>query len=106
MPTAFQEKVYEVTRAIPRGKVVSYKTLGEAVGCGAPRAIGGAMRANPYAPEVPCHRVIAADRTLGGFAGDRSGEAIARKIALLRSEGVEFDEDGRVSAGSILAAVP
>ena len=56
--------------------------------------------------EVPCHRVIAADRTLGGFAGDRTGDAIARKIALLRSEGVEFDEDGRVSAKSVLTAVP
>ncbi|MGC1479471.1 MAG: MGMT family protein [Chthoniobacterales bacterium] len=106
MPTPFQEKVYEVTRTIPRGHVVSYKTLAEAVGCRAPRAIGQAMRANPYAPGVPCHRVIAADRTLGGFGGDREGEAITRKIALLRSEGVTFDPDGRVNAKSVLPTVP
>ncbi len=106
MPTAFQEKVYEVTRTIPAGRVVSYKAVAEAVGCGAARAVGQALRANPYAPDVPCHRVVAADRGLGGFNGDRAGEALDRKIALLKSEGVAFDLDGRVSAAAMLAAVP
>ncbi len=85
---------------------MSYAAVAVAVGCRAPRAVGQALRANPYAPEVPCHRVVASDRGLGGFNGDRTGEAIARKIALLKSEGVELDADGRVRPQSMLAAVP
>ncbi len=106
MPTPFQEKVYEAARCIPRGRVVSYAALGDAIGCRSPRAVGQALRANPYAPEVPCHRVVAANRGPGGFFGDRAGAAIARKIDLLRAEGVEFDADGRVAVGAMLAAVP
>ncbi len=106
MATAFQEKVYDVARTIPRGRVVSYGAVAEAIGCRAPRAVGQALRANPYAPEVPCHRVVAADRRVGGFFGDRTGAAIARKIDLLRAEGVGFDPDGRVTVTAMLAAVP
>jgi methylated-DNA-[protein]-cysteine S-methyltransferase len=106
MPTAFQEKVYEVTRMIPRGRVVSYAAVSAAIDCRSPRAVGQALRANPYAPEVPCHRVVATDRKLGGFFGDRTGAAIARKIALLKSEGVDFDADGRVAADAMLPTVP
>ena len=53
-----------------------------------PRAVGQALRCNPYAPEVPCHRVIAADGSLGGFMGQTKGKEMQRKIRLLESEGV------------------
>jgi len=106
MPTEFQNRVYDAARRIPRGSVVTCKALAQAVNCRAAQAVGQALRRNPYAPEVPCHRVVASDRSLGGFNGGREGEAIARKIALLKSEGVRFDEDGCVNAGAVLARLP
>ena len=89
-PTPFQAVVYEATRRIPRGRVTTYKTLADAIGCRSPRAVGQALKRNPFAPEVPCHRVIASGLTLGGFRGTRSGTALHDKEHLLRQEGVCF----------------
>jgi methylated-DNA-[protein]-cysteine S-methyltransferase len=75
---------------IPCGSVVTYGELARAAGCRSPRAIGQILRRNPYAPEVPCHRVIRADFSLGGYAGDLHGGAVDRKVALLAEEGVFF----------------
>jgi len=86
----FATKVYDALRRIPVGKVITYAALGRRIGCHSPRAIGQALRANPFAPEVPCHRVIAADLTPGGFHGRRSGPALAKKVRLLAREGVTF----------------
>ena len=61
-----------------------------------PRAVGQALRANPLSPQVPCHRVIASDLTLGGFKGHTSGQALAEKLRLLATEGIIF-ENGRLS---------
>ncbi len=62
------------------------------------RAVGNGMRNNPFAPEVPCHRVLASDRSIGGFHGDwgKNGKYAAKKIEMLRSEGVKFDSRGKV----------
>ena len=73
MVTLFQERVYSALRKVPRGRVTTYKELGHALKSTAYRAIGQALRCNPYAPEVPCHRVVASDGTLGGFKGKRAG---------------------------------
>ena len=56
------------------------------------------MRNNPFAPDVPCHRVLAADGTLGGFKGDwgKEGRYAKLKMELLRGEGVKFDGSGKV----------
>ncbi|MGJ8656222.1 MAG: MGMT family protein [Akkermansiaceae bacterium] len=106
-PTKFESRVYEALCRVPAGKVVTYKVLGAAVGCGSAQAIGNAMRRNPYAPEVPCHRVIPATLKLGGFMGDVIGDSIERKRVLLESEGVEFGDDGRlVDMGCLLDGVP
>jgi methylated-DNA-[protein]-cysteine S-methyltransferase len=64
----FCRNVLEVTRLIPVGYVTSYGALSEAAG-GSPRAVGGVMAANPFAPIVPCHRVVKSDLTLGGYGG-------------------------------------
>ena len=95
-PTTFESRVYEALCRVPAGTVVSYKTLGKAVGCGSGQAIGNAMRRNPFAPEVPCHRVIPATLKLGGFMGDVMGEKVERKRKLLESEGVQFDDEGKL----------
>lgn len=97
--TAFQTRVYDALRKVPRGQVTTYKDLGAAIGCGSPRAVGQALKNNPYAPEVPCHRVIASDLTIGGFQGQRGGASIRRKLALLEKEGVRF-EGGRLADAS------
>jgi methylated-DNA-[protein]-cysteine S-methyltransferase len=93
--TPFQQRVYEVTRLIPRGRVTTYRLLADAIGCGSSRAVGQALRRNPFAPAVPCHRVIRSDLTLGGFSGHTEGPAIRKKLRLLREEGVQF-KDGRL----------
>lgn len=87
----FQERVYAALRQVPRGKVTTYADLAHAVGIHAPRAIGQAMRTNPYAPDVPCHRVVASDGTIGGFGGQTKGKRIAEKILLLKKEGVTVE---------------
>jgi methylated-DNA-[protein]-cysteine S-methyltransferase len=89
-PTAFESSVYNATRKIPKGKVTTYKHLAKAIGCGSSQAIGQALKGNPFAPEVPCHRVIKSDLTIGGFAGHTDGPEIRRKKRLLKSEGVSF----------------
>jgi O-6-methylguanine DNA methyltransferase len=66
--TPFNRRVLEVTRLVPVGYVTSYGALAEAAG-GGPRAVGGVMAANPFAPIVPCHRVVRSDFTLGGYGG-------------------------------------
>lgn len=98
--TDFQQKVYDATRLVPRGSVVTYGELARRIGCRSAQAVGQALRRNPFAPEVPCHRVVAADGSLCGFAGHRDGELIAKKRRLLEDEGVTFDGD-RVSADKI-----
>lgn len=106
-PTRFESKVYEALCRVPAGKVLTYKTLGQAVGCGSGQAIGNAMRRNPFAPEVPCHRVIPATLMLGGFMGDVIGESIERKRKLLEGEGVRFDGAGKlIDDGCLLGEVP
>ena len=66
----------------------------------APRAIGGACREKPWAPDVPCHRVIAANGYVGGFKGDwekaPSGVNQTMKLQLLKGEGMTFDSRGRL----------
>ncbi len=95
-PTPFQHRVYQTLQEVPKGKVTTYKLLGEAVGCKSSRAIGQAMRRNPFVPEVPCHRVIRTDLSIGGYAGEADGEELSRKLKLLAEEGVHFDSQGRL----------
>jgi methylated-DNA-[protein]-cysteine S-methyltransferase len=101
-PTAFESKVYTAVSRVPAGRVVTYKTLGNAVGCASSQAIGNALRRNPFAPDVPCHRVIQASLKLGGYLGDVSGENVARKKKLLEIEGVKFDDAGNLLDSSVL----
>ncbi len=98
--TAFQRSVYEAVSRIPPGKVSTYAAIAAAIGCRSPRAVGQALKANPFAPEVPCHRVISSALTLGGFQGSTGGEELQRKRRLLAQEGVYFNADGRLKEPS------
>ena len=97
--TDFEQRVYAMVRRIPKGRVVTYKTLAQALGCGSCQAVGQALKRNPYAPEVPCHRVIRANLMMGGYVGATRGSRLAQKRSLLSEEGVEFDQGGRLQSG-------
>jgi methylated-DNA-[protein]-cysteine S-methyltransferase len=94
--TLFQQRVYAALRRVSTGRVTTYGLLARHLGCRSAQAVGQALRRNPFAPEVPCHRVIAADLRIGGFHGARGGAQIRRKLRLLASEGVMFDAEGRL----------
>jgi O-6-methylguanine DNA methyltransferase len=84
--TPFQLRVWEELRKIPWGATISYKELAARVGNPkALRAVGQANGANPLPLIIPCHRVIAADGSLGGYSS-----GLERKRRLLRHEGVSF----------------
>lgn len=82
----FQRKVYLALLDVPRGATISYGELARRVGCRSAQAVGQALRRNPFAPWVPCHRVVAKDGSLKGFGGSRSAEALQRKRRLLDAE--------------------
>jgi len=88
--TFFQDLCYQsLKKHVPAGKVISYKNLAILVGSPkASRAVGNAMNKNPFAPDVPCHRVVKSDGSLGGFA---KSKAIKKK--LLQDEGIKFNGD-------------
>ena len=84
--TKFQLKVWAYLRKIPRGRIKTYSQVAKAIGKPlAVRAVANAIGKNPYAPKIPCHRVIKSDGSLGGYSG-RGG--IQQKLKLLRSEKV------------------
>lgn len=80
---SFNERCYRILRKVPKGKVTTYKEIAKALHSKAYRAVGSAMHNNPYAPIVPCHRVIKSDGSIGGFfSGTKT------KIKMLKSEGI------------------
>lgn len=83
----FNEQCYALLKTVPKGKVTTYKALAHALGTKAYRAVGNAMNKNPYAPQVPCHRVISSDGSLGGFASGSKAKQV-----LLEQEGVRIEK--------------
>lgn len=91
--TEFEKDVYAVVMTIPAGETRSYawvaRTIGRPKSC---RAVGNALHKNPYAPFVPCHRVIAADGSLGGF-----NAGLRKKVRLLKRErALRFKENSLI----------
>jgi methylated-DNA-[protein]-cysteine S-methyltransferase len=86
--TKFQVKVWIYLSKIPRGSVKTYSQVARGIRKPlAVRAVANAIGKNPYAPKIPCHRVIRSDRSLGGYSG-KGG--IKTKRLLLKSEGVKL----------------
>ena len=88
------EKIYEVVKSIPKGKVATYGQV--ALLSGNPRwarVVGYALHVNPEPGIIPCHRVVNREgRVAPGFAF--GGEGVQRQ--LLESEGIIFETDGRI----------
>lgn len=100
--TPYRRRVYRVLLSVPSGRWTTYSAMATFLGSSA-RAVGNAMRTNPFAPEVPCHRVLAANGTLGGYKGEwkvdghkAGGGFCEEKRLRLEEEGVVF-VDGKVS---------
>jgi len=101
--TEFQKRVYRAVALIPRGYVSTYKLVAQRINCKSCRAVGRALKLNPFSPEVPCHRVIASDLTLGGFHGKRAGMEIKRKLNMLEKEGVFFKKGKLIAPKQIFS---
>lgn len=86
----FYEECYNILKKVPKGKVTTYKNIARALNSKAYRTVGTAMNKNPYAPKVPCHRVVNSDGKVGKFA-----HGTAKKVKMLRSEGVDV-VDGKI----------
>lgn len=92
MVTAFAEKVYAAVSRIPKGRVATYGQIAELIGRpGGARAVGNALHVNPFAPVVPCHRVVAADGSLAANFGCPGGPAV--QYERLDAEGVVFRQN-------------
>lgn len=85
------QKLYELLKEIPKGKVTTYKELAKKLKTKGYRAVGQIVGKNPNAPQVPCHRVVRTDGGLGGYAF-----GLKKKIEILAAEGV------KVSAGQVV----
>lgn len=107
----FRRAVLELCASIPAGRASTYGALASVLaqcggggGRGSAQAVGSALHHNPFAPAVPCHRVLRAvpggGASIGGFCGSREGSgdaAIGRKAALLAAEGLVFDGAGHLA---------
>lgn len=81
----FFQKVWRACAAIPKGETRTYAWIARRIGHpGAARAVGTALKMNPFAPRIPCHRVVRSDGGMGGYSGEGG---IEKKRRLLRAEG-------------------
>jgi methylated-DNA-[protein]-cysteine S-methyltransferase len=86
----FNRRVYEIARAIAPGQTLSYGEVAARLGDpGAARAVGQALGHNPFAPIVPCHRVLAAGKRGGGFS---AGGGVATKLKMLQIEKAQLGD--------------
>lgn len=98
---SYTKKVLKTTAAIPLGYVTTYGAIAKATG-GGPRAVGNIMAGNPFAPIIPCHRVVKSDFTLGGYGG---GLKVKLELLSRESRGFETIKDIQVN-GEQLEAFP
>ena len=86
--TKFQLKVWAYLRKIPCGRVKTYSQVAQAIKKPlAIRAVANAIGKNPYAPKIPCHRVVRSNGSLGGYSG-KGG--VKTKRFLLKKEGIRL----------------
>ena len=100
--TPFRKQTLTLLCRIPAGRWSTYQAMSDYITATShktcARAVGNAMRNNPFAPEVPCHRILSSDGSIGGFNGDwgEEGKYAGKKKELLGEEGVKFDSRGKV----------
>ena len=82
----FARRVYEIVYHIPEGQTMTYGQVARMLHS-SPRAVGQALKRNPNAPWVPCHRVVKSDGSVGGYQGV---EGSRKKVRMLENEGIRF----------------
>ncbi|MBI2070052.1 MAG: MGMT family protein [Elusimicrobia bacterium] len=98
-PAVFRE-IWGACARIPKGRVATYGSLARSIGRPrAARVVAMAMARNPFAPDIPCHRVVRSDGSLGGYSA--SG-GVGAKRRLLEREGVLFGDRGGVAKACLL----
>jgi methylated-DNA-[protein]-cysteine S-methyltransferase len=97
--SSYQQAILRILAEVPRGKVTTYGDLAKELARRNPkwsplasRAVGTTMKNNPCGPQIPCHRVIKSDGTIGNFRGGEEG-AVKEKARMLRDEGVTVLDD-------------
>lgn len=98
---SFSQKVYEIVKNIPYGKVMTYKQIGEKLGSKAYQAIGQVLKNNPDPNNIPCHRVIKSNGQIGGYFGHIDDEISKIKTDLLLSEGVKI-VNGKIDKNCVI----
>jgi len=89
---SFTDKIYNLLKQVPAGRVTTYKYLARAANSRAYRAVGQVLKNNPNAPIVACHRVINSNGEIGGFMGSLNKQSVAKKIKLLQKEGIKVEK--------------
>ena len=88
-----QLKLLKLLRKIPKGRVSTYKLIGQAAGVG-PRPAGYYLKTNPRSDLYPCYKVVKSDGQIGGYSG-ADPKNIAKKIRLLKKDGIEV-KNGKI----------
>ena len=97
------QKIYNIVRLIPEGKVLTYKAIAYHLNLKDIRLIGYALHGNPDTDNIPCHRVVKSDGSLAkGFAF--GGQSIQKQ--LLQQEKVNFDHEGKINLSKFLWEIP
>ena len=86
----FNQKIWNICRKIPKGRVATYKAIAIKLKTKAYHAVGNALNKNPYSPKVPCHRVVRSNGEVGGFA-----KGVKEKIKMLEKEGIAI-KNGKI----------
>lgn len=94
----FSQKVHDLLKEIPEGKVSTYRIIAHKLGTKAYRAVGTAVKNNPDAPRIPCHRVVKSDGSVGFY----SGGGTKTKIKMLQEEGIKIEEKRIVDFKKVL----
>jgi methylated-DNA-[protein]-cysteine S-methyltransferase len=94
-----QQKVLQMMKRIPKGKVTTYKIIATKLGTKAYRAVGTCVKNNPHAPRIPCHRVVKSDGSVG-FYSAKGG--IKTKIKMLQHEGIQIQGNKIVDFEKVL----
>lgn len=96
--TPLRRRTYLALLTVPRGHWTTYTALAKHLGSSSPRAVGTAMRTNPFAPDVPCHRVLAAGGYLGGYMGCSPPSSSVSSLMRKKTDG---EREGGKSGGGI-----
>lgn len=97
------ERVLELLRKIPKGRVTTYKILAQACGSKGYRAVGQILKNNPRPDMYPCYRVVRSDGSLGGYSGSLKAN-ISKKKRMLAEDGITFNK-GRIDLEKHLCRV-